>query len=345
MVETRKFDNPNFKGQSYADPGNVLKNAHNPGKKSLDISDIDTLVPEKWDRVEVTFNSDNNPTESIYYRDEFAEITEVICVDDNAGSLNNKYFILYSGRDQTKYHVWFNVNSGGTDPSPAGSTPIEVALNTNDPKEVVALATKQQIDNLDDFTATVNLEVITITNEEKGLTTNSSDFNSGFSFRALQEGGEESVRTVTLTYSSDKYPIYRNQELYGYNYDVFSGKFILNNLAKYETTDGSGDPAINIVGDITLSQLSTPTIQNITAASASTEYNVVIPSNTKKYMIRNRNTGKIQYSFITGQTNTNFITIMPGNTIEETGLDLTSSLTIYFETSKPNQIIEVLSWQ
>lgn len=348
MVENKKFNNPNFIGQSNADPGNVLKSAHNPAKKSLDISDVDTLVPEKWDRVSVTYDVDNNPTKSEYYRDIFNEISQIITVSDVNSSLNNKYLTLYSGRDQTKYHVWYNVGGAGTDPAPVGSTGIEIPIQINEPKEVIALVTKQKIELVEDFTATSNENVITITTLEKGITTNIVDNDTNFNVSTLQNGNEELIRTVNLTFNGSN-PVYRGQEYVDYKYDIFSGKLIYDSLSKYQTTDGGGDPAVNISGNITVTpqNKNTAILQNISAPLAGTEYVITIPANVTKYEIRARDTGacRIQYSYVSGQTNSIFKTIYPGSSKVEENVTFTSPFIIYFETSKSNQTIEVEVWQ
>ncbi len=63
----------------------------------------------------------------------------VKCLADVASSLNNKYFKIRNGLD-AKFHVWFNVNSAGSDPAPSGSTAIEVPLAIGATAETIATA-------------------------------------------------------------------------------------------------------------------------------------------------------------------------------------------------------------
>lgn len=98
---------------------------------------------------------------------------EFDCVPDSSGSLNNKYFWLFT---QTKsYYVWYNVSAGGTDPNPAApsSSPkitqgIEVAITTDDGDTVVAGLTQSDIDNESDFSASVLSTTVTVTHASTG---------------------------------------------------------------------------------------------------------------------------------------------------------------------------------
>lgn len=66
----------------------------------------------------------------------------VTCFDDVSGSLNNKYWTFSS--ITTDYYVWYNVNSGGLDPSPGG-TGIEVAIDTYEKAPDIASKSAQAI--------------------------------------------------------------------------------------------------------------------------------------------------------------------------------------------------------
>lgn len=88
----------------------------------------------------------------------------------------------------------------------------------------------------------------------------------------------------------------------------------------------------------------TPVIQNVLLTTANTEYNFSLSSSTKRYKIKARGDTKIQFSFISGQSGSNYITIPMGCEYVEDNLTLTGSLTIYLQASKNNQVLEVLSW-
>lgn len=120
--------------------------------------------------------------------------------------------------------------------------------------------------------------------------------------------------------------------------------WIRRKLIETITTDGSGNTAIRIVGSIVLGSKGTPNILNVDAVNVNQEYLITIPAEAKSYKLRNRGNAKIQYAFTSGDTNTTFFTLMPGNIENEDFLKRTTNLNIYFETTKPNQTIEVLYW-
>lgn len=117
-----------------------------------------------------------------------AEVTSITCVADVAASLNNKYFFIYSALDAVKYHVWFNVATGGTDPAPSGSTGIEVAIASGATASAVATAVQGAIDALPAFGASVLGAVVTVTNAATGATTDASDVNAGFTISVTTQG-------------------------------------------------------------------------------------------------------------------------------------------------------------
>lgn len=60
-----------------------------------------------------------------------ANIQTVTTVADSSGSLNSTFFTFYSAGALQGFYVWFNINSAGVDPAPAGLTGIAVAGATN----------------------------------------------------------------------------------------------------------------------------------------------------------------------------------------------------------------------
>lgn len=69
------------------------------------------------------------------------EITDVTCVADSGGSKNSTWWKFYSAGDAYGYYVWYNINSAGVDPAPAGLTGIEVAGATGATAATLATAT------------------------------------------------------------------------------------------------------------------------------------------------------------------------------------------------------------
>lgn len=113
-----------------------------------------------------------------------AQVTDITCVADSSGSLNNTIMFITGKNPTTKvvtnYVVWFNVNSAGTDPSIPGYTSVEVAVATSAADTAVASALTSALDALADFGASAASEVVTVTNAEAGAVTAPDAGNTGF---------------------------------------------------------------------------------------------------------------------------------------------------------------------
>lgn len=108
-----------------------------------------------------------------------AEITDVTCEADVAGSLSGKYWLLNS--PSTEYYVWYDVNGKGSqDPAISGKTGIVVGIAPDATASAVASATQAAIDAKADFGATVNAAVVTITNAAAGAVADASDGDTGW---------------------------------------------------------------------------------------------------------------------------------------------------------------------
>lgn len=103
---------------------------------------------------------------TVTFGTDVAQVATVTTRADVASDLQNKYFYLYS--PTVKYHVWFNVASGGVDPNPGGSTAIAVAISSGATASAVASAVQSAVDALAAFVASVNQNVVTITNAVVG---------------------------------------------------------------------------------------------------------------------------------------------------------------------------------
>lgn len=73
------------------------------------------------------------------------EIQNVTLVADSSGSLNSTFWTFYTAGNTNGYYVWYNINSAGVDPAPAGLTGIAVAGATNVTAANLATATRTAI--------------------------------------------------------------------------------------------------------------------------------------------------------------------------------------------------------
>lgn len=110
--------------------------------------------------------------------------------------------------------------------------------------------------------------------------------------------------------------------------------------------DGVDELGVNADGSINVNltqPVLDPYIENISAILANTEYSFAFPFNTKKFLIKVRDGyAKMRIAFAPGDTSTDYIGISMGSFFnEEVNV---SNKTIYFQTNKTNQIIELLYW-
>ena len=96
-------------------------------------------------------------------------------------------------------------------------------------------------------------------------------------------------------------------------------------------------------GKVTLAGSTTQTIYNLSCPLANTEYSQALSADVTQLTIRVRGSATAQYTFTSGQSGTNFITIPRGTTRTIGALRLTSS-TLYIQTDKANQVVEIEEW-
>jgi len=157
------------------------------------------------------------------------EVTTCVCVADVAGSLNSTYFTIQAidaNGDPKDYHVWIDVNSGGTNPAPAGSTGVEIDVATNATAQDVSDAITAALDALDDFGATNvggTSTTVTITNANNGEVESAIDSEAaatGFTIATTQQGADPGddiappgavggicKKAITATASTEKFTI------------------------------------------------------------------------------------------------------------------------------------------
>jgi len=111
--------------------------------------------------------------------------------------------------------------------------------------------------------------------------------------------------------------------------------------------NGINEVTVNNDGSINVNvaPVTTPFVQNFNVILANTEYSVTLPANTKRFIIKSRSGNpKIQLSYLPGTTSTAYITIRPGVVYAESSVLLTVPTNLYFRSSKPSEVIEVVSW-
>ncbi len=87
---------------------------------------------------------------------------------------------------------------------------------------------------------------------------------------------------------------------------------------------------------------STPTVYNVSAPLADTEYSQALNSATKSFMIKVRGSALLKVAFQSGESSSNFITVDLHCVLVQDALNFSGAL--YFQTNKPSQVIEILEW-
>ena len=86
----------------------------------------------------------------------------------------------------------------------------------------------------------------------------------------------------------------------------------------------------------------TPTIYNISVPLAATEVSQALSIGVKKFVIKVRGMANLQLAFDPGQSGVDYISIPSGTNFSED--QIMFSGTLYFQTNKPNQVVEILEW-
>ncbi len=113
------------------------------------------------------------------------EVQTVTTVADSGGSLNSKFFTFYNAGNITGYYLWYNINSAGVDPAPAGFTSAgSVAGATNVTANTLATASRAALVTAGVALITGATNTIIITNTGYGACTAAADGSAatGFGF-------------------------------------------------------------------------------------------------------------------------------------------------------------------
>jgi hypothetical protein len=94
-------------------------------------------------------------------------------------------------------------------------------------------------------------------------------------------------------------------------------------------------------GSINTNTTSFPELVNIVLANANTEYFYNLPTNTRKITIRARK-GTLRLGFQPGSTDTAYLTISKGMVYNENDINFNGS--VFIQSNRNNEVIEVLSW-
>ena len=216
-------------------------------------------VTEYYSHFRAEYNTDNNPTKVSYYRGTKAYNTNISFT--SATGLEGKYFVLHSAPDNQLYIIWYKVNGIGIAPVVANAKYIEVSLTASDSAEIVAALTRVSLEFTGLFSANRNGSSLSVLTSGLGFVDASFDVNTGFTITGT-DGEQVLVEGLNITYLGTD-PVYEGQVLYGYSFDIYSGKFVKNpkvDVAINDVTiaDSDGDQLqVNPDGSLNVNIVST----------------------------------------------------------------------------------------
>lgn len=309
---------------SQLDGQEVLKDVHSHPGHYLRVRDANTEVDRDFDTFSVSYNNNNLPIEICYYKGASPHITDIAFTSDSSGSLNNKYFIIYSSKSGKAYHIWYNVNGSGIDPDPGNTEGIEVQINTNEPAATVAEATLLTINAFipNNYTLRRKNTVLTITNLVYGEISDTINGNTTFLINNIS-GKFEEVEKILIEYDTAGNPIYKGNTLYGYRFNLVTGQFELDNVLDENTINNE-------------------IIYNITVNSVDTEFSHTLSNGTKEYLIRTRDKRSVlKLAFVENQSGTNYVTISGLSSYSSKNLKAIGR-TLYFQTPTQPTVVEIV---
>jgi len=88
----------------------------------------------------------------------------------------------------------------------------------------------------------------------------------------------------------------------------------------------------------------TGAVDNISIPTASTEVSHVLPAGTKRFVLQCRAKTLVQLSFTATESGTKYYSIWPGNIFSGEVVKPSSTVTLYLQTPKTSQTVEIITW-
>lgn len=110
-------------------------------------------------------------------------------VADVSDSLDGKYFLINTARNEIKYYVWFSTGAGAPDPAVTNRVGLKVIIDTNDSANDNALSCAEALGNVG-FTVSVLANNVEVTWDKNGNVDDAVDGNTGFTFNAPSVDGD-----------------------------------------------------------------------------------------------------------------------------------------------------------
>lgn len=106
------------------------------------------------------------------------------------------------------------------------------------------------------------------------------------------------------------------------------------------TPAGSGGKSVQVE----IEGSTNPIVSNVPLTVASTEVDILLPNDCKKFFIRLRDSkAYLQLAYISGESGIEYLTINPGCFFSDSQLSV-SGLHIYLQSPSASQIVELVTW-
>ena len=99
--------------------------------------------------------------------------------------------------------------------------------------------------------------------------------------------------------------------------------------------------ASSLVGTVSTETIDTPIVTTAALILANTEYPVALPVGTKTFALQNRGDGLIKMRTVAAGDHW---TLFPGQPYYLANIKGSSSVTLYMESPKAGQTVEILAW-
>lgn len=157
-----------------------------------------------------TFTITDGTTTNTYTFIGTAEIFTAL-FDTQANTTDAGYFLFSSASNERKYFAWMDKTGATTQPAgadTAGRIPVRCNISASVSAADVATVVKTAIHALDDFTATVNVATVTITNIKNGNTTDPTNsavtpVGGAFALNVTTQGTGENAASKQILLSSE----------------------------------------------------------------------------------------------------------------------------------------------
>lgn len=133
-----------------------------------------------------------------------------------------------------------------------------------------------------------------------------------------------------LIFDGQTADLLRDKGLVAGTYDDITGEFKL-----LRSTNG------RLLVDATFSSVTTETVEHVTLTNANTEYSYTFPANTIAYLIKTQSGHDFKYAPRVGESGTKYLTLP---VYEKNGIEPITSRTVYFQSKRAGEIMEISSW-